>query len=93
MRRVIGYLVTAESLFALGGIAVTCLGAVGQMVAPHLVWVLISVPVVLGFVPWAFRIYRWRQRRRRPVTVGEWLFRQLLASGQREADPDPYTDA
>ena len=72
-RRVIHFLVTVESLAALGGIIAGGAGVSAWLVlVPEVVWVALfcSVPVVLGFIPWGLRLRASRQRQQHvPLTA------------------------
>ena len=88
MRRVVGFLVTFESLFALDGIFLTVFGTVEQFIAPHLIWVLIATPMVVGFIPWGLRLYRERQRSAHVADVAVVDYMAACDIANRYIDPD-----
>ena len=82
--------VAFESLFALGGVAVSLLGVGVWLLANEiiLVAILCAIPTVVGVIPLALRLRAGRQHRRQPTTFSEWTLRQLVASAQRQRETE-----
>ena len=89
MRRIVGFLVSFESLWALACVVASGLSAGVWVLVPEVVWVALicTTTVIIGVIPWGFRFYQWRQRRKQPPrTVLGYLIDTFAQSQRHDRD-------